>query len=70
MSGVTMAFQAEIEAEDSTLFQEYYDFMVLIDSMNNSLNYETGEISIGDDLAVLRMPENFNYLKPCRRQTK
>lgn len=54
----------EANAEDTSAISDYLDFLLEADSLNNLLKYQKGEIGIGDDLAVLQIPENFKYLNP------
>ena len=66
---VTLAGDPEPKEEsagyDSTAVAEFLDFLVEADSLNNLLNYQQGDIPIGSDLALLKIPENFKYLNPA-----
>ena len=54
----------ETTGDDSTAMADFLDFLVEADSLNNLLKYQKGEIPIGEDLAVLKIPEDFKYLNP------
>ncbi|MDN5214208.1 DUF2167 domain-containing protein [Fulvivirgaceae bacterium BMA12] len=56
--------QEESTAYDSTAVADFLDFLAEADSLNNLLQYQKGDIGIGDDLAMLQIPQNFKYLDP------
>ncbi|MET1259193.1 DUF2167 domain-containing protein [Flagellimonas sp. DF-77] len=50
---------------DSTATEDSFDeeaYARVLDSINDSFTYQHGEISIGDDLATLHVPEGFGFL--------
>ena len=50
-----------LSAEESALVDAYLFYM---DSVANSLSYETGQIDIKDGLATLNLPEGFTFINP------
>lgn len=64
------AFQMKASTDTDTLTETLTEeqmmamYQVYIDSIENTLTYETGSIAIGDDLALLVVPEGYKFLIP------
>ncbi len=56
--------EPETTTLDSTQINEVMLYLAMADSLNGTLNYEKGEITIGDNLAKLDISENFKFLNP------
>ena len=56
----TVQIYAQQEADSLAIDAEQY--RKALDSINNSFNYQYGEVTLGDNLAVLNVPEGFKFL--------
>lgn len=50
----------EISADSLAMLQTMY--LLQVDSVNQTFEYQTGKITLGNDLATLSVPEGFKYL--------
>ena len=50
-----------LSLDEETFYQIYLDY---VDSLESTFHYETGLITLGDDLATIRVPEGYQYLNP------
>ncbi|MEM6297201.1 MAG: DUF2167 domain-containing protein [Bacteroidota bacterium] len=53
--------EEEVVLDSLALMEAYQNY---IDSVEQSLNFQTGTIQLGNDLATLDVPEGFRYLDP------
>ena len=59
----TSAQNPEIPAED-TISIDSFLFQNFIDSVEASMNFQTGSVIISGNLATLNVPEGYKYLNP------
>jgi uncharacterized membrane-anchored protein len=60
----TVAAQSEDSLIEAEMAQEYALYYSYIDSLEQHLDYETGEIVIGANLAKIDLPDGYRYLNP------
>ncbi len=60
----TVTAQQEDSVFEAEVAREYAEYYAYIDSLEQHLNYRTGEIAIGEDLALINLPEGYRYLDP------
>ncbi len=60
----TTTAQQEDSVLEAELAREYAAYYVYIDSLEQHLDYRTGEIVIGENLAKINLPDGFRYLDP------
>ena len=64
LAGLMLTKAEEVDTLSPELQEDLMAYFHLKDSVDNALNFETGEIVIGDDLATIDVPEGFKYLNP------